>query len=222
MSVTGDRIKTLAAIYGQTQTELAKKLDITTKRLNNYMTGRSEPGYELLISIADIFSTSVDYLLGLTGNAAPLATSVTRVSMGASYNTQIPPEDGKSFLVELYESRFGATENKTYGQVKTNTLQYPSAAYALLIKDDCMYPDFIVNDVVFVEPVNQSPDTDGIYVVKLSENDETGISVRLCTFSNGVVIVSALNNAYKPEIIDISNISGRPIGIYREHEFNSH
>ncbi len=61
-----DRIKGLREISGFTQTELAKKLDITRSSVNAWEMGISCPSTQYLIELANIFSVTTDFLLGLS------------------------------------------------------------------------------------------------------------------------------------------------------------
>ena len=58
------RLRSLRDEVGITQQELADKLFLTQKTINSYETGRTQPNIETLCKIANIFETSVDYLIG--------------------------------------------------------------------------------------------------------------------------------------------------------------
>ena len=49
---------------GYTQREIAKELSISQGTYNNWENGRTQPSIEQLISLASLFSVSVDYLIG--------------------------------------------------------------------------------------------------------------------------------------------------------------
>ena len=59
-----NRIKQLRTEKGMRQTELAKILKIGQATMSNWETGRSEPDYDALIEMSEIFGTSIDYILG--------------------------------------------------------------------------------------------------------------------------------------------------------------
>lgn len=61
--MVGERIKALRTIFGLTQEELAKELDISRSSLSLYETGKREPDYELLRKICKYFNVTADYLL---------------------------------------------------------------------------------------------------------------------------------------------------------------
>ena len=60
-----DKIKRLREASHLTQTELAKKLNITRSSVNAWEMGISVPSTQSLVQLAQIFDMSTDYLLGL-------------------------------------------------------------------------------------------------------------------------------------------------------------
>ena len=65
----GTRIKDLRVEYGLKQKELAAKIHIAANTLSQFETCRANPGYDILIALADFFEVSVDYLLGRADEA---------------------------------------------------------------------------------------------------------------------------------------------------------
>ena len=61
-----ERLKELRKQKGLFQKDIANKLGIDRTTYVKYETGASEPDIKTLLSIADIFDVSVDYLLGKT------------------------------------------------------------------------------------------------------------------------------------------------------------
>jgi transcriptional regulator with XRE-family HTH domain len=62
----GLRIKQLRKQHKWTQKELAAKIDVRFPQLNKYECGLHAPPVEKLVKIAEVFDTTVDFLL--TGN----------------------------------------------------------------------------------------------------------------------------------------------------------
>lgn len=58
-------IKDLRLNRGLNQVELAKELFVTKQTVSNWENGNLMPSVDMLIKIADYFSVSTDYLLGL-------------------------------------------------------------------------------------------------------------------------------------------------------------
>lgn len=63
-----DRIKMLRDKHNMTQSELAKRLEITRASVNAWEMGVSCPTVQYVIAMADLFNVSTDYLLGLETN----------------------------------------------------------------------------------------------------------------------------------------------------------
>ncbi len=61
----GNTLKTLRIKHNLTQKQLADKLGLTKSVISAYETGLRMPSYDVLISLARIFKTSTDYLLGI-------------------------------------------------------------------------------------------------------------------------------------------------------------
>lgn len=66
MKIFQDRLLEQRKLYGYTQRDMAKLLNITQPSYIRYENGTSEPPQENLIKIADLFDVSLDYLLGRT------------------------------------------------------------------------------------------------------------------------------------------------------------
>lgn len=58
------RLQELRKAAGYTQSDVAKKLGISRQAYSNYELGNREPDYKNLVSLSDLFSVSIDYLLG--------------------------------------------------------------------------------------------------------------------------------------------------------------
>lgn len=59
-----DRIKQLRLDSNMLQKELAEKIGVKRSTITKYEIGTLEPSLETLIKLSDIFSCSLDYLLG--------------------------------------------------------------------------------------------------------------------------------------------------------------
>lgn len=61
----GDKLRSLRTEAGMTQTDLAKRLNITKSVVSYYELQERTPSPDVLIKLADIFHVSTDYLLGI-------------------------------------------------------------------------------------------------------------------------------------------------------------
>ena len=62
------RLKQIRKAKGISQLKLAMDLNTNLNTISRYETGEREPGIRELISLADYFNVSVDYLLERTDN----------------------------------------------------------------------------------------------------------------------------------------------------------
>lgn len=65
------RIIGLREEQNKTQTETAKTIGTTQRKISYWETGKTEPALEDLIILARYYGTSTDYLLGLTDVRQP-------------------------------------------------------------------------------------------------------------------------------------------------------
>lgn len=66
--MVADRIKQLRTSNNMTQTDLAKKLNITRSSVNAWEMGISIPSTTYIVELSQLFKVSTDYLLGLSNN----------------------------------------------------------------------------------------------------------------------------------------------------------
>ncbi|WP_405343734.1 helix-turn-helix domain-containing protein [Ruminococcus sp.] len=62
------RIRDLREDRDLTQTQLAKKLNMSQTGYSKYETGENDIPTPILIKLANLYGTSIDYLLGQTDN----------------------------------------------------------------------------------------------------------------------------------------------------------
>ena len=64
MDLFRERLKTLLKERALTQKKLADAIGITERMIRHYVAGTLSPSVETIISIADFFDVSLDYLTG--------------------------------------------------------------------------------------------------------------------------------------------------------------
>ncbi len=62
-----EKIRTLRLARGISQVELARALSVTKQSVSNWENDNIQPSIEMLVKLAEYFSVSADYLLGLDG-----------------------------------------------------------------------------------------------------------------------------------------------------------
>lgn len=78
------RLRKLIDEHGITITALAKELKITRQAVSQYTDGSAQPNIEKLVSIANFFNVSADYLVGLSEYERHGTEALTAKSMGIS------------------------------------------------------------------------------------------------------------------------------------------
>lgn len=64
LEVLGNRLRELRISNELTQTEIAEKLNITQSAYSYYEKGVKQPSIYSLVILADLYHTSIDYLVG--------------------------------------------------------------------------------------------------------------------------------------------------------------
>lgn len=73
-----DRIKNLREDHDLKQSDIIRQLHCSQQAYSNYENGIREIPIELLIELAKIYSTSVDYILGLTDIKKPYPKTIKK------------------------------------------------------------------------------------------------------------------------------------------------
>ena len=64
--ITNEQLIALRMENGFSRTQLAERLNVSARLISYWENGQRECDFDMLIKIADLFSVSVDYLLGRT------------------------------------------------------------------------------------------------------------------------------------------------------------
>ena len=91
--MVSDRIKYLREKNNLTQSELARKLNVTRSSVNAWEMGVSVPSTALIVDVAKLFHVSSDYLLGI------MESSTLDISLLSDKETMIVYE-----LVQYFKS----------------------------------------------------------------------------------------------------------------------
>ncbi|MGM9628991.1 MAG: helix-turn-helix domain-containing protein [Faecousia sp.] len=72
----GKRINAALALRGMKQKELAKAIGVTDNTVSYYCSGSRSPNLQQIVQISKTLNVTTDYLLGLTGDPAPMRSAV--------------------------------------------------------------------------------------------------------------------------------------------------
>lgn len=101
----GERLLELRKDAGLTQDDLAAILNINKHSISSYERDKSEPPDAIKIAIAQYFDVSVDYLLGLTDNAAPVSRERKVVRLPLAFPEHSMPELQEYIDYLVYKGR---------------------------------------------------------------------------------------------------------------------
>lgn len=64
MFIFKDHLRTIRKMKHATQKETAKAAGVTERNYQDWEAGKTKPGFDALVSLADYFQVSLDYLCG--------------------------------------------------------------------------------------------------------------------------------------------------------------
>lgn len=64
----GEHLKEMRISFNYTQKQVASNIGITERNYQRYEANDQRPSFDILISIADFYNVSLDYLVGRTKN----------------------------------------------------------------------------------------------------------------------------------------------------------
>ena len=112
------RLKELRVDNDMSQTELAEKLNLKASAISKYEKGITQPSIDTLKSLAEIFSVTVDYLIGMSDIKNPYS------------NSQITPNEAdliEHFRQLTYENKIRIDE-----RIKTMACKRRVSAFFIL------------------------------------------------------------------------------------------
>lgn len=81
-----DKIKELREQAGLSQSQLAKKLDVTRSSVNAWEMGLSTPTTQYIVALAKLFHVSSDYILGIEADQSISLRSYTEEEVAIVLN----------------------------------------------------------------------------------------------------------------------------------------
>lgn len=83
--MVADKIKEVREKAGYSQTELAKRLDVTRSSVNAWEMGVSMPTAQYLVALSKLFHVSTDYLLGIESSISVRLDSYSEEEIALIY-----------------------------------------------------------------------------------------------------------------------------------------
>lgn len=189
-----NNLKAARKAAGMTQSEVAKIVGITQNGYSYWENGKAKIDNESLAKLSRLFGVSIDYLIGVDDT---LAGKSLRIPVLGSVPAGVPLEAIEDIIdwEELPQSM--ATGGKEY--------------FALEVKGDSMWPDYLPGDVVIVrkQPTCDSGEDCVVYV---NGYDATLKQVRLNDADQSLTIVPR-NQSYPPRTFSAEEIASLPVSI---------
>lgn len=188
-----NRLKELRKGKGLTQVELAKQIGIGQSGYSDWERGITRIDSESLAKLSALFSVSVGYILGEDENERE---SFRRVPVLGSVPAGIPIDAIEDIIdwEDLPESMF--TGDKEY--------------FALEVKGDSMWPDYLPGDIVIVQrqPCCESGDVCVVYV-----NGYAATLKQVKVDEDGSVSLIPQNPEYPPRTYSPDEVRSLPVTI---------
>lgn len=189
------KIRDLRNLSGLSQKELAKNLSIPQNTFSQYETGKRVPDLETLKKIANYFNVTVDYLLGDSASDPSPQPGIIRVPVYGVIPAGIP----MSAIEEVLDYEEMPSGRDTVGK----------EFFALKIKGDSMFPNYLDGDVVIFQKQDVC-DSGKDCAVMVNGDDAT--FKRIERKPNGVML-KPLNPAYETMFFTNEEIEVKPVRI---------
>ena len=186
-----NRIKELRAKNNVKQATLADVIKVSRAALSGYETGKYEADIETYVKIANFFNVSLGYLLG-EGDSSDAA----RIPVLGSVPAGIPLEAIEDII--------------DWEEIPNSMLAGGREYFALQVKGDSMYPEYLPGDVVIVRrtPAWQTGD---VCVVYVNGYDATLKQLRLA--EGGAVTLQPRNPQYPPRTYTPEEVAELPVSV---------
>lgn len=189
-----NRIKELRAEKNIKQADLAKFLNVSPAAMSGYETGKFEAELGTYEKMAEYFGVTLDFLLG---RDTPKNPEAIRIPVLGSVPAGIPLEAVEDIIDWEEIPRSMSTGGREY--------------FALQVKGDSMWPDYLPGDVVIVrrQPTCLSGEDCVVYV---NGYDATLKQVRLDETDHSLTIIPR-NQSYPPRTFTQEEIQSLPVSI---------
>lgn len=184
-----DRLRIVREAKKLSLRALAKELNIHFSTLGSYEQGRRKPDVDTLRTIAEYFSVSTDYLLGVVDDP--------KVKLGGEVSLKLPSRPRKAIplLGRVSAGNGVPADDDVIGEVIVD--ENEAVDFALIVQGYSMYPKFVENDIVFVR---KQPSVRNGQIAVVRINGGEGVIKYFYKENDGVILRSE-NPEYKPQFI---------------------
>ena len=207
MSEIAKRIKQMRQEKHLTQYELAIRLGLNGESaIVNYEKGRSIPKDEIKYKMCDLFGCSMDYLMGKDDFKKALNKRETyNKSISINVYGTIPAGIPLEMIEDIIDTE----------EISIDAIKGDKKFFALKIHGSSMEPEYLNNDVIILEKVEDCESGEDCVVMV---NGNEGTFKRVIKSKDGITL-KPLNSTFKPITYtneDIKNLPIRIIGRFFE------
>lgn len=191
MEKLNEKLRRLRKAKGLSQTKLALKIGVSQNAYSRYELGVAEPNQDCLISLAQIFNVTVDYLLGIEEHTE----KGIKIPVLGSIPAGIPLEA----IEEILDEEEIPADWLTHGEY-----------FGLKVKGNSMEPRICNGDVVIVRKQDNA-ETGDVCVVMVNGFDATLKQIKKDT--NGIWLVPFNSNEYSSAFYSNEQIAKLPVRV---------
>ncbi len=190
----GSRIRALREQSQLSQKEFAAKMNIANNTLSMYENDLRVPNDTIKSKIADYFGVTIDYLLG----RAPIETGgdIVQIPVLGSIPAGIPLEAIEDIVDWEDIPKAMCSGGKEF--------------FALKVKGDSMWPDFLEGDIVILRKT-PSCETGDVCAVLVNGDEATLKTVKFA--EDGALTIAPKNPSYPPRTFTPEQVRQLPVSI---------
>ena len=191
-----NNIKNLRLSKGMKQSELAKFLNVAQGTLSYWERGEYDIDNKSLLKLSDYFKVSVDYLLGKSVHSALTPPEAIRIPVLGHIPAGVPIEAVEDIL--------------DYEEVPIDWGKGGKEYFALQIKGDSMFPNYLDGDVVIFHKTCDFQNGDCCAVIV---NGYDATFKKVLRQQNGIVLQPLNVSQYEPTFYSNIEVESSPVCI---------
>lgn len=189
-----NNLKSARKATGLTQAEVAASIGITQNAYSYWENGKVKIDHESLAKLSRLFGVTIDYLMGISEQPQD---NIVKIPVLGTIPAGIPLEAIEDII--------------DYEEIPQSFLSGGKEYFALAVKGDSMWPDYLPGDVVIVrkQPICNSGDDCIVYV---NGYDATLKQVKLNDEDHSLTLMPR-NQSYPPRTYTQEEIQALPVTI---------
>lgn len=189
-----NNLKSARKATGLTQAEVAASIGITQNAYSYWENGKVKIDHESLAKLSKLFGVTIDYLMGISEQPQD---NIVKIPVLGTIPAGIPLEAIEDII--------------DYEEIPKSFLSGGKEYFALTVKGDSMWPDYLPGDVVIVrkQPICNSGDDCIVYV---NGYDATLKQLKFNNEDHSLTLIPR-NQSYPPRTYTQEEIQALPVTI---------